>query len=131
MNKERELFENSKTRCLFYDLNNKTLQEWKQSQMNKSKTHIMAYMEIFSSRVKDLLSKERKHDFVTKDSAGRRIYAWRIELKNGTLWVLSGKSGRGTSYEYVSKNPEEFTKEFIRFLEDKIIYNLKEIKHFG
>ena len=42
----------------------------------------------------------RKQDFIINDSANRQVYAWRVNLDNTILWILTAKE-RGTSYEYV------------------------------
>lgn len=62
-----------------------------------------------------------KHAFVTTDSSKRNIYVWKINLKNGTLWILNGANGRGTSYEWHSEQNKyhELYNEVIEFLFNK------------
>lgn len=59
----------------------------------------------FSSDIKWRKELLGKHDFCTSDSANRRLYVWKRELQNSTIWIISGGNGRGTSYEWYSNKP--------------------------
>lgn len=40
-----------------------------------------------------------KQDFCFTDSESRRIWAWKITLKSGYLWLLTDSNEKGTGYE--------------------------------
>lgn len=65
---------------------------------------------------KELLGKQ---DFCTSDSANRRLYVWKRELQNSTIWIISGGNGRGTSYEWYSDKPlDDVLYEILEYLFD-------------
>jgi hypothetical protein len=115
MNKEKSVFENTKTKNItaleewyfWYEKNTKSVEE-----------HGKAFS-LLSSNANIFKEIYGKQDFCTYDSANRRLWIWKQELPSGFIWLISDNKERGTSYE-VSEGVE--WSDIQTFIE-----NLKEV----
>ncbi len=121
--KELEYFEkNSKDSLLYgqgtYAICRKWLDHYAAKGYETFTTFSKAY---FSADVKKRKEIFGKQQFCAMDSRGRRLYVWRKDLTNGTIWILTGGRGRGTSYEYNCDDGKEVALyiEFVYFLLEK------------
>lgn len=54
-------------------------------------------------------------------ASNRRLWVWKLEIKNGYIWLISDNKERGTSYEVTKDVEWEDISQFIENLIDKLL----------
>jgi len=63
--------------------------------------HWKEHNQMNSGDMAPFIERYGKQHFCSSDSANRRLYCWKVELTECTFWVILGKTGRGTTYEFI------------------------------
>lgn len=97
MNRHKVYFEkNSQGQFLYMD---HTMADWTRQFYETRESH-SKFTKLLQENIKEFKRIFGRQNFCTSDSENRRLYVWRLPLKSGDLWLLSGGNGRGTSYEW-------------------------------
>lgn len=104
MNKEKQFFEQSNSSSI---QNNDFFRNWLFDYNNVTREEFDDRHLILKNNKKHLLEKIGRQNFCTSDSAGRRLYCWKINISDkGYLWIITAPE-RGTSIEYEILNTED------------------------
>lgn len=113
MNKDKLYFEKHSCGELLH--RSSFFREFQQSQYETLEKYTKFSELFYSADVEARKQRFGTQTFCTSDSANRRIWVWRLGLPSGIIWILTGKNGRGTSYEYYTTDDkiEQLVKELI------------------